>query len=78
MPLCASHHRALHTVGDEERWWKERQVDPIILAEQLWRERWSETVQQPSRAREPISPGPIKISGFVEGMRLMVKWNGYR
>ncbi len=57
VPLCATHHRALHTVGDEEKWWRERQVDPIIHAEQLWRERWGETVQQPSRARELISPG---------------------
>ncbi len=38
VPLCATHHRALHSVGDEEKWWKERQVDPIILAKQLWRE----------------------------------------
>jgi hypothetical protein len=57
VPLCATHHRSLHTVGDEEKWWKERQVDPIIHAEQLWRERWAETVQQPSRARELINPG---------------------
>ena len=57
VPLCATHHRALHTVGDEEKWWKERQVDPIIHAEQLWRERWGEVIQQPSRARELISPG---------------------
>ncbi len=58
VPLCATHHRSLHTVGDEEKWWKERQVDPIIHAEQLWRERWDKTVQQPSRARELINPGP--------------------
>ncbi len=58
VPLCATHHRALHTVGDEENWWKQRGINPIIHAEQLWRERWGETVQQPSRARELISPGP--------------------
>ncbi len=57
VPLCATHHRALHTVGDEETWWRERQVDPIIHAEQLWRERWGEVIQQPSRARELLSPG---------------------
>jgi hypothetical protein len=45
-------------VDDEEKWWKERQVNPITYAEQLWRERWDETVQQPSRARELISPNP--------------------
>ncbi|MCH8937713.1 MAG: DUF968 domain-containing protein [Gemmatimonadetes bacterium] len=48
VPLCATHHRALHTVGDEEKWWKERQIDPIIHAEQLWRERWDETASSPA------------------------------
>ncbi len=57
VPLCATHHRAPHTVGDEERWWKERGINPIIHAAQLWREGWGETIQQPSRARELISPG---------------------
>ncbi len=56
-PLCATHYRALHTKGDEEKWWKVRGINPIIHAEQLWRERWGETIQQPSRARELISPG---------------------
>ena len=37
--VSATHHRALHSVGDKEKWLMERQVDPIILAEQLWRER---------------------------------------
>jgi hypothetical protein len=45
-------------VGDEEKWWRERQIDPIVHAEQLWRERWNQTILQPSRARELISPGP--------------------
>ena len=26
VPLCATHHRALHTMGDEEKWWKERGI----------------------------------------------------
>ncbi len=59
VPLCVTHHRSLHTVGDEEKWWKERGINPITHAEQLWRERWDEAIQQPSRARELISPGPI-------------------
>ncbi len=36
VPLCATHHRALHGVGDEERWWKERWIDPIGQARILW------------------------------------------
>ena len=38
VPLCATHHRALHDAGDEEGWWTEQKVDPISEAELLWRE----------------------------------------
>jgi hypothetical protein len=37
VPLCASHHRALHDAGNEERWWKEQGIDPIGHAVRLWR-----------------------------------------
>ncbi len=50
VPLCATHHRALQTVGDEEKWRKERGINPIMHAAQSWRERWGEAIQQPSRA----------------------------
>ncbi|MEE9249907.1 MAG: DUF968 domain-containing protein, partial [Alphaproteobacteria bacterium] len=36
VPLCATHHRALHDFGDEERWWRERKIDPIAEATGLW------------------------------------------
>jgi hypothetical protein len=58
VPLCAIHSRSLHTVGDEEKWWKEGQIGPVIHAEQLWRRRWDETNQQPIRTRELINQGP--------------------
>ena len=35
VPLCATHHRALHAVGDEKRWWKECGIEPIGQAERL-------------------------------------------
>ncbi len=38
VPLCATHHRALHDAGDEEGWWAGQKVDPIVEAERLWRE----------------------------------------
>ncbi len=57
VPLCATHHRSLHTVGDEEKWWKQRQIDPVAHAEKLWREGWDETSQQPHRANQMIGPG---------------------
>jgi hypothetical protein len=36
VPLCITHHRALHSVGNEERWWKEKGIDPIAHAVRLW------------------------------------------
>jgi hypothetical protein len=36
VPLCRSHHRALHRCGDEVTWWKRNGVDPITVAEKLW------------------------------------------
>lgn len=36
VPLCALHHRELHGVGDERRWWQARKIDPLAVAKQLW------------------------------------------
>jgi hypothetical protein len=36
VPLCRSHHRALHRCGDEVAWWKTNGVDPIPAAGELW------------------------------------------
>ncbi len=58
VPLCAIHHRSLHTVGDEEKWWKARQIDPLKCAEQLWCQRRVEGVDLSTRAREIIRPIP--------------------
>jgi hypothetical protein len=38
VPLCATHHRSLHAVGTEERWWNERQIDPVAHAMRFWQE----------------------------------------
>ena len=32
VPLCRTHHRALHRRGDEPAWWAERNLDPVVLA----------------------------------------------
>jgi hypothetical protein len=36
VPLCRSHHRALHRCGDEAAWWKTNGVDPLEVAGELW------------------------------------------
>jgi ERF superfamily len=37
VPLCRSHHRAVHRAGDEKAWWKQAGIDPIKIARKLWR-----------------------------------------
>jgi hypothetical protein len=36
VPLCRTHHRFLHSRGDEEAWWKAVKFDPVIVARRLW------------------------------------------
>jgi hypothetical protein len=38
VPLCRSHHRAVHRAGDEQAWWKAAGIEPIKVARQLWRQ----------------------------------------
>ena len=49
VPLCATHHRALHGVGDEENWWKEQGIDPIGHARLLW---WTTRFSKAPQPRE--------------------------
>jgi hypothetical protein len=37
VPLCSVHHRELHQSGAERDWWQERGIDPVNVAQQLWR-----------------------------------------
>jgi Rad52/22 family double-strand break repair protein len=36
VPLCAVHHSENHATGDERRWWHERKLDPLSIAQELW------------------------------------------
>ena len=36
VPLCRAHHWALHDSGDERSWWKDIQIEPLPIAQQLW------------------------------------------
>jgi hypothetical protein len=47
VPLCAiHHHHHIHTTGKEREWWQERNIDPLIVANDLW---------QKSRERNPAA-----------------------
>jgi hypothetical protein len=37
VPLCRSHHRALHRVSDEQAWWKQAGIEPMKVARNLWK-----------------------------------------
>jgi ERF superfamily len=37
VPLCRSHHRALHRSGSEYLWWQNLGIDPLKAARKLWR-----------------------------------------
>jgi hypothetical protein len=37
VPLCRTHHRAVHWAGNEAAWWKEAGIDPLKVARKLWR-----------------------------------------
>jgi len=37
VPLCRSHHRAVHRAGEERAWWQTTSIDPLKLARKLWK-----------------------------------------
>jgi hypothetical protein len=37
VPLCRSHHRAVHRAGNERAWWDAAGIDPVKVARELWR-----------------------------------------
>src|SRR5262249_21714183 len=36
VPLCRGHHRELHQTGNELGWWKDRNIDALQIAKELW------------------------------------------
>lgn len=36
VPLCRTHHRENHRTGQETKWWKAQQIDPMQSAATLW------------------------------------------
>jgi hypothetical protein len=37
VPLCATHHSENHRTGDEQCWWEEKKIDPLAVAQGLWK-----------------------------------------
>ena len=38
VPVCFTHHRALHSAGSEKDWWQSQRIEPLEVAQQLWAE----------------------------------------
>jgi len=53
VPLCATHHHHVHTMGKEQEWWQERNLDPLKVASALWRQS-----RQQNATREASVPVP--------------------
>jgi hypothetical protein len=62
VPLCRTHHRALHRSGSEYLWWENVGIDPIKVARKLWRKTRLQ--------RAPASPHrPVVLSRTNEANR---------
>lgn len=47
VPLCALHHYDLHMRGDEAAWWRAQAIEPLPIADRLWRTRRNGEVEAP-------------------------------
>jgi hypothetical protein len=69
VPLCRSHHRALHRVSDEQAWWKAAGIDPVKVARQLW---------QQTRLNHPQDGHPAGLAPRPETRSLALASDGTR
>jgi hypothetical protein len=65
IPLCRSHHRALHRSGSEYLWWENVGIDPLKAARKLWRKTRANrrggvsNARHDARTSQPIIPGEM-------------------
>jgi hypothetical protein len=43
VPLCRIHHRDLHRSNDEKKWWGAANIEPMEIAQRLWRKTHDQT-----------------------------------
>jgi hypothetical protein len=55
VPLCRSHHRAVHRAGDERAWWRTAGVDPLEAARRLWK-------------HTPVNKGRIRLERTIRAI----------
>jgi hypothetical protein len=69
VPLCRSHHRAVHRASDEQAWWKAAGIDPVKVARQLWRQTRLDDGQEGHQAGLAVRPETPSIASAPDGTR---------
>jgi len=46
VPLCRSHHRQLHQVGDEVAWWNDLKINALEIAQGLWEQSHAKSASE--------------------------------
>jgi hypothetical protein len=69
VPLCRSHHRAVHRAGDEQAWWKAAGIDPVQVARQLWRQTRLDDPQKHHQVGLAARPETPSIASAPDGTR---------
>jgi hypothetical protein len=69
VPLCRSHHRAVHRAGNEQAWWKAAGIDPVKVARQLWRQTRLGDPQDHHQAGLAAHPETRSIASAPDGTR---------
>jgi hypothetical protein len=79
VPLCRSHHRALHRSGNEPRWWETAGIDPLKIARKLWKRtllnRGPLTVR--TRRRNQADPAPVVAQTAAGEPRVNIPASGH-
>jgi len=64
VPLCRIHHRAVHRVSDEQVWWTQQGVDPVVVARSLWTStRLDAGSAQNDRLDSTVRDAPVPPNG---------------
>ncbi len=50
VPLCRTHHRQLHQIGDERDWWKKLNIEPLEIARRFWEQSHTKLAASPEKA----------------------------
>ena len=74
VPLCRMHHREVHRAGNEPHWWQKYNLEPLPVAEGLWKQThpvWPNPPVLPAEAAGPQVPtsDSIEAASSSKGAR---------